>query len=56
MRYAFPYQIALHFHMPNDKKHPLQKDKHKSRKLKTPGFSLSLPRGTVLPRRSVKGK
>jgi len=42
--------------MANDKRQPLQKDKHEPRKQKTIFVSLSLPRGTTLPRWSVKWK
>jgi len=42
--------------MANDKRHHLQKDKHEPRKHKTIFVSLSLSRGTTLPRRSVKWK
>jgi len=40
--------------MGNDKSNPLQKDKHEPRNQKTICVSLSLPRRTTLPRRSVK--
>jgi len=40
--------------MANDKRHPLQKDKHEPRKQKTICVSLSLSRRTTLLRRNVK--